>query len=494
MRELRPHQVKAIHSLKLSILDGKRRPLIQAPTGFGKTLTAAAIVDGALRKGNRVVFCVPALALIDQTVQAFYDEGIRDVGVIQADHYLTDYSKPVQVASVQTLDRRGFPETDIVIVDEAHRAYKAIFRWMKAEPEKLFVGLSATPWTPGLGKYYDDLIIASTTKELIDQGYLSKFEVYAPSHPDLSGVKTVAGDYHEGQLAEVMSDGGLVADVVSTWLKHGDNRPTLCFGVNRAHAERLEAQFKLAGVPTAYVDAFTSDHERTKIIKGFKNGAIKVICNVGVLTTGFDADVRCLILARPTKSEMLYVQIIGRALRTAPGKDRAIILDHSDTTLRLGFVTDIVHDELDKGADRKNANRPKEKKLPLPKECTSCHYLKPASVHVCPGCGFAPIADPGIECVDGDLVQVSGEKIAYDMQTKQRWYSGLIYYAQERGYKPGWAYFQFKEKFGIYPASTLKKVAQYPSDEVHRWITAQNIRKAKARKKMEGMHHAPAAV
>jgi len=206
-----PHQATAIDLIWQSMATGHRRPVLMMATGAGKTKTAAAIIKRALAKGKRVVFVVPALELIDQTIKAFRKEGILEIGVIQANHPETDPSRSVQVASAQTLVRRAFPETDLVIVDEAHRVQRRIFEWMKLCPKLPFIGLSATPWTKGLGKHYDDLIIGATTKQLIsminpDTGrtYLSPFRVFAPSHPDLTGVSTVAGDYHEGQLADAM--------------------------------------------------------------------------------------------------------------------------------------------------------------------------------------------------------------------------------------------------------------------------------------------------
>ena len=121
---------------------------------------------------------------------------------------MTDWSRPVQVASVQTLQRRPIPEADVVIIDECHRWFDFYPKWMMdpAWQSRKFIGLSATPWTRGLGRYFDDLIIAATTGDLIAGGYLSPFRVFAPSHPNLTGVRTVAGDYHEGDLSGVMND------------------------------------------------------------------------------------------------------------------------------------------------------------------------------------------------------------------------------------------------------------------------------------------------
>jgi DNA repair protein RadD len=182
---------------------------------------------------------------------------------------------------------------------------------------------------------------------------------------------------------------------------------------------------------------------------------LQVVCNVGVLTTGVDWDVRCIILARPTKSEMLYVQIIGRGLRTAPGKADCLILDHSDTTLRLGFVTDIQHGELDDGT-MDLGSKPREFKEPLPKECGQCSRLIPPKVWTCPSCGFKPNRQSTVETQDGELIELDGhrkakenreagwpEKIAFMRQLKA--------YAIEKHLKDGWVAHKYRTKFGVWP-------------------------------------------
>lgn len=479
IRELRPHQTSAITKLRQSLAWGKRRPMIQAPTGFGKTLLAAAIVDGAMRKGNRVIFTVPALSLIDQTVDALWAEGIRDVGVIQGSHEMTNSRRPVQVASVQTLMRREIPEADVVVIDEAHKWFEFYGEWM-AKPEWAkvpFIGLSATPWTRGLGKYFDDLIVASTTADLIEAGYLSPFRVFAPSHPDLSNVRTLAGDYHEGDLSKAMDKPSLTADVVETWRMKGEGRPTLCFAVDRAHAKSLQARFTEAGISCGYIDAFTDTDERDRIRKKFHDGGFKVVCNVGCLTTGVDWDVRCIILARPTKSEMLFVQIIGRGLRTADGKDDCLILDHSDTHLRLGFVTDIGRAALDDGKPKK-ATEAAKAAAALPKECSSCSFLKPAKVHVCPNCGFKPERQTEIECENGDLVEIKGRKPK--PAEKREFLAQLKGYANQNSKSDSWVLANFRAKFSEWPRTTHIP-SQEPGPDVLKWIQHRRIVFAKSR-------------
>ena len=475
-RVLRPHQVQIIERLRESLSTGHRRPMLQAPTGFGKTVVAAAIVQGALSKGKRVLFVVPALSLIDQTVRSFWAEGIRDVGVIQGNHPMTDPTRPIQVASIQTLQRRAIPRFDIVVIDEAHRWFEMLGVWMRAEDwaSVPFVGLSATPWTKGLGKFYDDLVQVTTTAELIEAGYLSPFRVYAPSHPDLSGVRTVAGDYHEGDLGKAMNKPALVADVVQTWLQRGENRPTFIFGVDRAHAKNLQAQFEAAGVPTGYIDAYTKTDEREVLFRRFTAGELRAIASVGCLTTGVDLDVRCIVLARPTKSEMLFVQIIGRGLRTADGKSDCLILDHSDTHLRLGLVTDIHHDALDDGRQRQKREA-KVRPEALPTKCPSCAFLKPPKVPKCPACGFKPQKQSDVKCDDGELVEMTPRRSRASTIEKESYFGQLKHFARRRNYSEGWAAHKFRELTGVWPDRYHNAPLVEPTPFILSWIKSRQI-------------------
>jgi DNA repair protein RadD len=269
MSNLRPHQVGLIEQIDAAITDGCRRIIAQAPTGFGKTIVAAAMTSTALTQNKRVIITVPAISLIDQTVEKFWKEGIRDVGVIQASHPSTDYSRPVQIASLQTLQRRyrpsdqlsrSVPTADLVLIDEVHRWFDFYGDWLssRAMSDVPVVGLTATPWTRGLGKHFNRLIVGATSQELIDGKYLAPFRVFAPASPELSSVRTVAGDYRDDDLGRAMNKPDLVADVVDTWLERGGRRPTLVFAVDRAHAKHLQAKFQAAGITTGYVDAYTN--------------------------------------------------------------------------------------------------------------------------------------------------------------------------------------------------------------------------------------------
>ena len=488
LRSLRPHQERALEALRASISAGKRRPMLQAPTGFGKTLTAAWIIQMALDKGKRVAFVVPALSLIDQTVEAFEAEGIHCVGVMQGIHPRTDRDQPVQVCSVQTLARRRRPEVDVVIIDEAHQLHKEPFKWMAACPEVLFIGLSATPWARGLGKHYNDLIVASTTKDLIEKGYLSTFKVFAPSMPDLSGVSTVAGDYHEGELAAACDTASLVGDVIETYLRRGVGRQTLCYAVNRAHAEHLKQRFLEAGVSAAYIDCFTDRFDRERIFDRFRVGEIRVICNVATLAVGLDLPmVSCIIDAKPTKSEMRFVQTIGRGLRTCRRKGPSA----DPRSRRQPFAHRLGNRYSPRAPGRGRASqirpRIRNERNRFRRLCQDCQAVLPQSARVCPECGKVHEVRTEIEHRDGELVELGARptkrSAARTILEQEEFHGELRWIASVRGYAPGWAAHKFKERFGLWPNDWQVRLAtpREPSLKTKNWLRSRQIAFAKAR-------------
>ena len=184
------HQAKSVELLRHSLSAGKKRPMLKVPTGGGKTRTAGAIIERMRERGKRALFIVDAISLIDQTVEAFYELGLREIGVIQADHPMTDWSRPIQVASVQTLQRRGMPNADLAIIDEAHVRNQ----WLEQQitngdwASRPVIGLSATPRAKGLGLVHDDLIAPSSMRDLIEPGRWLEVRVYAAMRRDVPGV------------------------------------------------------------------------------------------------------------------------------------------------------------------------------------------------------------------------------------------------------------------------------------------------------------------
>jgi len=456
-KALRLYQKEAIRKVYSLLGTGTKRVCLVAPTGAGKTILSSSIVSDARSRGRRVAFCVPAISLIDQTVEVFEAQGLGPIGVQQADHNRTDSAAPIQVCSVQTLVKRGIPDgIDVVLIDEAHVKAKAVQDWMAKQPDTMFVGMTATPGRAGMRDEYDALVVSTDIGKLMDDGFLSRYRVFAPSAPDMSKARKVAGDYHKGDVSDAMDDPKLTADIVATWLEKGYGLPTLLFAADRAHAKRLQSEFEAEGITCGYQDAFTDPIERKFIAGEFEAGRMQIVANVGTLTTGVDWDVRCVILARPTQSKMLHIQIIGRGLRTADGKDHCIILDHAGNIARLGFPEHIDWSEFpQKGKEKGKV----ERKEPMPKTCGDCSFVMPPKSKACPNCG-KEIGPPSgfIETEEGDLVEVGadGKVIApkpreYSTSDKQSWHDQLSWIARERSRSPGWVAHTYKKKFGVWP-------------------------------------------
>ena len=502
MKTLRPRQELALKLLYEAFGSGLYRVIVAAATGFGKTVLAGEIVSRALAKGNRVMFVVPRISLINQTVERFYEQGITEIGVIQGQHPMTDYSKPVQIASIQTLEKRKMPHVDLVIIDEAHELRQFYFKWFEEWNKTHFVGLSATPWREGLGAdgLWQDLVCPGTLSDLIEEGLLSKFEVFAGKKIDVKGVSMSGDDFNEKQLSVAARNKDIVCDIPKTWIELAENRPTLIFCVDRAHASDVQIQFEQLGIECGYIDGNTPLEERDEIGKRFNKGDLKLVSSVGCLTTGVDWDVRCIVLARPTRSEMLFVQIIGRGLRTAEGKENCLIIDHTDTHEKLGFVTDIHYDELCDGTYKANGKRKteKEEKEQLPNECASpdCKYIKPAGVHKCPACGFEPKRRSDITAIDGKMKKITGsnrdlspqERRNKDWKRKEKeyFYGELMTYADEKNYKDGWIARKYKDFFGVWPNHVKKSAEPKPiSQHTAGWIKSEIIRFAKSQQKKQ---------
>ncbi|WOJ33114.1 DEAD/DEAH box helicase [Citrobacter koseri] len=476
--------------------------MMYMPTGSGKTGLAAFVAAGLVSRGMRVLFVAPYTILINQTAQRFAQYGLPEdqISFIWRDHPNYDPNLQIQIASADTLIRRDFPQNiDLLIIDEAHLRKRRILKEIErltSETKTKVIGLSGTPFSPFLGRYYQRLIKPTTIGELIQRGDLSNYEFYAPTKPDLQGVKTknsaeYGADYDETQLAEIMCGSDLVGDIVDNWLRNGRDLPTVAFCVNKAHANYVTMQFNKAGVNAEVMVAETPHEERQLMIHRFETGATKIIVSVGVLVAGFDSDVRCVIYARPTKSEIRWLQALGRGLRTAPGKDACLIFDHSGTVHRLGFPDAIEYNDLPSKNDgmKESATRTAEdREEKLPKECPECHFMKPAGVYVCPKCGFKPLVGEDVETDTQRNIKKlkSGGKV-YTKADRQSWWSQIKFYQRQRTSmgKPisdGWCAHTFREKFGDWP-NGLSDFPMEITPEVSNYIRHKLIRFAKGKEK-----------
>ena len=488
--ELRPHQIAAVEMLRASLRAGNKRPILAAPCSFGKTITAAYILKSAVEKGKRAVIICDRIKLIEQTLEAYDGMGL-DFGVIQADHWRTDYSKPLQIASAQTLARKiekHGPKAfnfDFVIVDECHVHYKYLTKIMEMFNAIPFIGLSATPFSRGLGRHYTNLVVPTSPRELLSMGFLCPVDYYGGRKVALEGVKTRAiptggRDYDERDLASaVESDTTLVGDIIANWQKHAAGRQTVAFSPSIRHSKELVRRFQDAGIAAEHIDGYMDVDEREAILKAHDRGEFLVLSCSRLLNTGWDSpSTSCLIDCFPTKSYITYVQRVGRIMRTAEGKENAIVLDHAGNVARFGFAEDIVPVALDDGEkdyqERKQLKEKDEKEIKT-RECPQC-YRHFAGIRC--SCGYEIPIQVQIETTQEELVKLAkAENKVATIEDKRSFYSQLISYAQNKHYKDAWVSHKYREKYGVWP-NAINKNSLKPepvSQEVLNWITSRNI-------------------
>jgi DNA repair protein RadD len=499
MTDLRGYQIDAIAEIDAVIAEGKRRVQLVAPTGAGKTVMLAEIIKRAVAEGLRVVVLAHRREIIAQTSQKLSAYDVEH-GIIQAG-LVMDLEQKVQVCSVQTLWARAMqtnkiplPPADLLIIDESHhvpaRTYRKI---IEAYPNAILIGTTATPCRGdgrGLGNFFDCIVETPQVAELIAQGYLVKTRVYAPGDIDLKGVREKAGDYVETQLAQRMDRDDLVGDIVSHWHKYGEGRKTVVFAVNVAHSVHIRDEFIKSGVKAEHIDGTTPKEERDAALARLASGETRLITNCMVLTEGWDLpEVSCCIPARPTKKIGLYRQMVGRVLRPAPGKYNAIVLDHSGAVFQHGFVEDHVEWTLEtdkRAVSPTHSARPKSGHGSRLLECSRCSEIRTAGER-CRNCGFLPTTrgEPVI-FREGDLALVDRKTrtvlASSDPNERMKWHAMLTYIATERAYRPRWAKYRYKDKFGTFPPVRTIKPMQ-PTAEVLAWVRSRMIAFAKSKQK-----------
>ncbi|MBK9126302.1 MAG: DEAD/DEAH box helicase family protein [Phycisphaerales bacterium] len=453
---LRDYQRRAVDAV-IAALD--RRPILVAPTGSGKTVMATALVESL---GVSALWLAHRQELIDQAATRLESHGLV-CGIIMNGYPAMPLAQ-VQVASVQTLVRRDKPPADLIVIDECHHAtadsYQAI---LDAYPEARVVGLTATPFRldgRGLGDLFGELVVAAYTHELCDAGVLHRPKVWASKSPDLRGVKVIAGDYSLGALASRTNTAELNADIVATWQKRAAGRRTVVFAVDVAHSKAITEAFVAAGVPAEHVDGRT--YERDTVLARLARGATLVVSNCMVLTEGWDLPaLECAIIARPTASLNLHLQMIGRVMRAAEGKRGAIVLDHAGNHHVHGLVTRRLNYSLN--GEKVGHSEP----LGL-RRCQACGLLFELHEAACPECGWAPSAeDTRRGQVDihgaGELSEFDDGSFEY---RRQIW--NLIEAEREAcGYREGWSFFRFKERFDVAPVVVERDGVRELIDPTH---------------------------
>ena len=469
--QLRDYQDKLVTRVFDKWSSGKRRLVLQLPTGAGKTIIFSAIAREFLRQGLGVLVLAHRLELISQAHEKLEAVSGLPAGIIKAGFPVhPDYD--IQVASVQSLARRKrFPEAGLVVVDEAHhssaRTYTSI---IDAYPQAFLLGCTATPARidgQGFKYIYDDLICGPSVSWLIEHGYLCKFKLFAAAAQIRlkKGIRTTAGDYNTADLAEAIDTSLVMGDLIATWRKYALGKRTVVFTVDVQHSQRIAAAYNQAGIKAEHLDGETPEPERKAILERFRCGQTSLLSNCNLLGEGLDVPaIEAVQCVRPTQSLVLWLQQIGRALRPYPGKEHAILIDHTENWKHHGLPDEDRAWSLEPVSlktMRFNQQCPECTHIfkPLPHELKPFRYIidaatrefKPIYQATCPDCqssmefemgtgGISPARilrlEDATEIEEVSLELVPAHQIIVD---------GLIEVQQRTGRRPGWIFYQLKE-------------------------------------------------
>lgn len=398
--KLRTYQQQAVESVYEFLRTRDDNPCVVIPTGGGKTPVIATICRDAVNVwGGRVLVLAHVKELLEQASEKL--DAIApdlDVGVYSAGLKRRDTQHPVIVAGVQSIYRRaceldGF---DLIIIDESHMIPPdgdGMYRQFLADarvvnPNVRVIGLTATPYrmksgmicSPAPGGILNEVCYEIGVKELIVQGYLCPLRTKAGLRtPDTDGLHVRAGEFVAGEAEDLMDADDLVESACAEIIEHSaDRRAVLIFASGVRHGRHVcRVLEERHGVECGFVCGETPGKERDEVLGRFRSGALKYLCNVNVLTTGFDAPhIDCIAMVRPTLSPGLYYQMVGRGFRIDPGKTDCLVLDFGGNVIRHGPVDDIRITEPNAGDGDAPA-----------KECPDCRALIHAAYAVCPECG-----------------------------------------------------------------------------------------------------------
>ena len=383
MFNLRPYQEQLIESCRQAYREGFLSPCLVLPCGGGKSIVTADIAKMVTDKHNRVLFLVHRKELCEQIENTFRKYGVN--------------MKLCSVMMVQTASRRleKLPRPSLIITDEGHHCkagtYRKVYDYFYKVP-RVFV--TATPCRlggDGLAGVCDTLIIGPTVKWLIEQGNLSPYKYYAPTLADFTGVKITGGDYNVKYVDEILNKNKIYGDVIKYYRQLADDKQGICYCVNVEHSKEVARHFRENGIMARHIDGDTDAEVRSDIIRKFRTGEIKILCNVGLISEGFDVpNCDVVILLRPTQSLSLYIQQAMRCMRYKPNKT-AIIIDHVGNYLRHGMPDDDREWKLD-GKVKSRSSYTEEGKL-IVRNCKVCFSTYPNNLERCPQCGAQYITE-----------------------------------------------------------------------------------------------------
>jgi len=504
---------RAMHSgLAQKFVQGKRRPVIMAPTGSGKTKFAGYTIHRALTKNQnqRIAFIVPRNSLLEQTYKEFTEFFGFRCGVIQGVDDRLDLSAQVQIATIQTLNNRidthdlfAKLHFGIVFIDEAHIEFAA----REKISGDLIIGLTATPYSKNMGLFYDSLVKSVPAVDLVEQGIITPLRVMsAKAQIDTAKLSTTStGEYKESE--EEKAAQAIIANVCDEWENNQDmrNRPFLGFAKTIETCVELTGEFQNRGHRVGYVHSKMSQEDCDAVLESFKAGLLDGIWSVVKLIEGFDyPEASAILIATsfaPSKSDKYtpnalnrYVQLFGRGRRAADEKEYCLVHDHGQNWEKFGNPDyfEIGFDELLKGKKPEPKEPPAERKQKKT-ACPNCGtYIEGRpSCHVC-GTElkkYTKIIDgKAIEYIDGKMVDVTDTKEqkatrkSMTLSDKQDLYSGLKWVYQnarikkgKRPLKDGFIAHRYRDITGVWPRGIDKSVSRQTSI-ANAWVAHERIK------------------
>lgn len=489
MFRLRPYQERSLNALREGFRDGHSSQILYMPTGAGKTESAISLLVATANAGNSAAMVLDRRVLVDQTSARLEKYNIEH-GVLMAGHWRYKSYEKIQICSTQTLEARGaFPGLKLLIVDEAHTIRKSVSDFIKNSGVKT-IGLTASPFTKGLGSIYTNVISEITTRDLVNEASLVPLKVFISKEIDMTGAKKVAGEWSQSEATE--RGIRITGDVVTEWAKKthqifGKPEKTIVFCAGVAHGADLQDKFAQAGYNFVSLSYQDDDEFKAEAIKEFskEDSSIHGLIATDILTKGFDVpDVKIGISARPfTKSLSSHVQQMGRVMRPCFGKEFALWLDHSGNYLRFKEDWEELYRHgvsiLDDGKEK-----PKKEPTKAEKEsskCPKCSHLWPHRTDICPCCGYVKQKKNDVIVKSGELVEL-GDTLKKEADYRRSFFHQLLTYQDSKPhYKPSWARVKYREKFGEWPrfAEGREPLTGVVSD----WIKSRFIKFANRKSK-----------
>ena len=447
--KLRDYQENVYNRIKEKFRQGSKGVCVVLPCRSGKSFVMAKIAADADKKNSKVLILAHRNSLLNQHRELFENLELNNPNI--------------RIASVFTevnhLGENG--PVDLIIIDEAHLSGASSYQKVCQYYNCLRILFTATPARLD-GKplnLADSMVIGISAKELIKRGNISEFHYYAPDlNIDFSAVKKTAGDYNNQQLGQAMGTKKIYGDVLKYYNMLAKNKQAIAYCVNIQHSQEVCEMFNNNGILARHMDSHTPEKERELILKDFKDGKFKILCNCNLISEGITLpSAEAGLLLRPTLSLTLYIQQAMRCLTPNENK-KAIIIDYVNNIERHGLPTQEREWSLDtKVKDYYNENEDGTLKIRICQECFSTFETAP----VCPFCGaeyeITPIEIQNMKEVQLKKIEEAREerrqKIMSARAEKVKGYTKpeqcqnfyeLVEYGKMCGYKPGWAVFQAK--------------------------------------------------